>query len=62
MKNCAPKHSDRERKVWVKNDERLHQWWKSSKKPIRAFIKQNQDDIDEYIIEARDVSFYSEMR
>ena len=54
------KHSDRKRKLWVKNDEILYQWWKTSRKPLRMFIKQNQDDIDDYILETSLPSEYIE--
>ena len=51
-----------EREQWIDNDEGLHNWWKSSKKPVisrwtgriigykamtkREFIAENKDEID----------------
>ena len=41
--------NDRERQLWVDNDEGLYNWWKSSRQGKRAFIQENKADIDTLI-------------
>lgn len=35
-----------EREQWVNNDEGLYNWWKSTRLPLRQFIRENRDEID----------------
>lgn len=37
---------DKERAMWVNNDEPLYGWWKSTRKPLAKFIKENRAEID----------------
>ena len=41
--------NDRERELWVLNDELLYNWWKSTCKGIRRFIRDNRKDLTDYI-------------
>lgn len=41
--------NDTQRQQWIDNDEGLYDWWKSSKKSKRAFIKENRAEIDKAI-------------
>ena len=41
--------NDTERELWVMNDEGLYHWWKSTRKPLRAFIRENRDEITQAI-------------
>lgn len=41
--------NDRERELWVLNDEGLHSWWKSTRMSMRQFIRENRQEIDEAI-------------
>lgn len=34
--------NDSEREQWVNNDEGLYSWWKSSRLPMRTFIRENR--------------------
>lgn len=43
---------DRERELWVLNDEGLYDWFKSERKPIRQFIKDNRAELTEIINKA----------
>lgn len=38
-----------ERENWIMNDEGLYRWWKSSRKSMRNFIRDNKDELDEAI-------------
>lgn len=38
--------NDRERADWVNNDEGLYNWWKGSRQPLRAFVRENRAEID----------------
>ena len=38
--------NDSERKNWVNNDEGLYLWWKSSRKSLAAFVRENRGEID----------------
>lgn len=44
--------NDRERKMWVMNDEGLYHWWKDTRKCITTFIRENRNLLDECIIGA----------
>lgn len=41
--------NDEERRQWVDNDEGLYDWYRSSRLPMREFIKLNRKGIDEVI-------------
>ena len=41
--------NDRERTLWVQNHEGLYLWWKSSRKPLAKFIKENRNELDKTI-------------
>jgi hypothetical protein len=43
--------NDRERELWVSNDEGLYNWWKSTRLPMREFINKNRAELTR-IIEA----------
>lgn len=50
-----------EREQWISNDEGLHNWWKSTRLPMRRFIKENRDEIDAVIrnvVEGRKPAHY----
>jgi len=38
--------NNEERRLWVLNDEGLYRWWMRSRKGMRAFIKENREEID----------------
>lgn len=42
--------NDKERKMWVINDEGLYMWWKSERVGITTFIKANRKQLDECIL------------
>lgn len=37
--------NDREREMWVLNDEGLYTWWQSSRQSMRAFIRENRSEL-----------------
>lgn len=41
--------NDRERTLWIDNDEGLYNWWRSSGMNKEHFIKVNRAEIDECI-------------
>jgi len=41
--------TDKEREMWVMNDESLYNWFKSEKKPIRVFIKEHKEELNKFI-------------
>ena len=41
--------TDSERSMWINNDWGLYRWWKSSRLPLRAFIRANRDELTESI-------------
>lgn len=41
--------NDEERRLWVLNDEGLYNWWRSTKQPIRVFIRENRSELTECI-------------
>lgn len=41
--------NDKERKLWLFNDEGLYRWWKASGLNGREFIKRHRAEIDEVI-------------
>lgn len=38
-----------DRREWILNDEGLYRWWKSEKKPMLVFIKENREELNAYI-------------
>lgn len=48
--------NDRERELWVQNDEGLYRWWKSSRLALRAFLRENREEIDRGIERACNVN------
>lgn len=38
--------NNQDREQWIDNDEGLYDWWKSSRKSKREFIKENREEID----------------
>lgn len=42
--------NDSDREDWIRNDEGLHSWWKSSRLPMRQFIRENRAEIDAVIL------------
>ena len=41
--------NDEERRQWIENDEGLYLWKRSSRLPMRQFIRENRAEIDELI-------------
>jgi len=44
--------NNKEREMWVLNDEGLYNWWKASKMSMTKFIKENKDDLDQILDKA----------
>jgi hypothetical protein len=42
--------NNRERELWVNNDEGLYLWWKRSRLSMRNFIKENREELDALIL------------
>lgn len=49
MARRKPNRSDADREEWILNDEGLYMWWKSSRMPMRRFVRENRREIDEAI-------------
>ena len=43
------RRNNRERKLWIMNDEPMYKWFKSSKMSITKFLRTNRQDIDDAI-------------
>jgi len=41
--------NDREREIWVNNDEGLYNWWKDTKLAMRKFLRTYRTKIDTLI-------------
>lgn len=41
--------NDNERRLWVLNDEGLYHWWKSERKQLAKFIRDNRQELDRCI-------------
>lgn len=41
--------NDNEREQWVNNDEGLYSWWRVSRLSMRAFLRENRQEIDKVI-------------
>lgn len=41
--------NDSDRAEWINNDEGLYRWWKSERKPLRVFIRENRDELTRLI-------------
>jgi gluconate kinase len=46
--------NDADREEWIRNDEALHDWWKSTHQGISTFIRANRAELDKLIIAVRD--------
>ena len=46
--------NDNDRSQWIDNDEGLYNWWRSSRRPKRAFIRENRSELDRCILNVRD--------
>jgi hypothetical protein len=44
--------NNREREMWIDNDEGLYSWWLSSRQSKRVFIQENRAEIDAAISQA----------
>lgn len=44
--------NDRERSMWIDNDEGLYNWWRSSRLSKSAFIRENKAELDAAILRA----------
>jgi hypothetical protein len=42
--------NNRERELWVNNDEGLYLWWKRSRLSLRNFIRENREELDALIL------------
>ena len=42
--------NDKERELWVLNDEFLYSWWRSTGKGITTFVRENRKKITECIM------------
>jgi hypothetical protein len=43
--------NDRERELWVDNDEGLYNWWRHSRMSKTKFIRENREELDRLINE-----------
>lgn len=50
MTGPNPKMNDRERRMWVENDEPLYRWWKSTGIGLYRFVGQNRGEITRTIL------------
>lgn len=41
--------NDRERRLWVMNDEALRDLWRISSRPLTSWIRENRKEIDTWI-------------
>lgn len=41
--------NDRERRLWVENDESLYRWWQRSRSGLYRFVQDNRAAIDAHI-------------
>lgn len=41
--------NDREREMWILNDEGLYRWWLTSRQSKRAFIRAHRAELDAVI-------------
>lgn len=41
--------NNRERQMWIDNDEGLYSWWKSEHCSMSAFIREHREELDGYI-------------
>ncbi len=46
--------NDEERRLWVLNDAGLYGWYRSTRQPLKTFIRENRAEIDKAIIKVRD--------
>jgi hypothetical protein len=50
LRNPSGSLNDREREMWVQNDEGLYNWWKQSRLSMRAFLRENRAELDAAIL------------
>ena len=48
--------NDREREMWIRNDEGLYRWWRRSRQSMRAFVREHRARLDLIIRTARDAA------
>ena len=41
--------NDKERAMWIDNEEGFYNWWKQSRLSKRAFMRQNREALDQAI-------------
>lgn len=41
--------NDRERQMWIDNDEGLYHFWKCSRQSMREFIRENREELTAWI-------------
>jgi len=46
--------NDEDRRQWIENDEGLYNWKRSTRLPMRQFIRENRAEIDACIRNVRD--------
>ncbi len=51
-RNPQQRLNDREREQWVRNDEGLYNWWKSTRLSMREFLRKVRPELDKSILEA----------
>jgi hypothetical protein len=44
--------NNRERELWVQNDEGLYSWWRGTRQPMRTFLRENRAELDAAITRA----------
>ena len=42
--------NDNDREQWVQNDEGLCRWWRGSGLSLRKFIRENREELTEFIM------------
>ena len=45
-----PRLNDRERELWVRNDQELHLMWIAANCSMRAFLRSHRNAVDAYIL------------
>jgi hypothetical protein len=41
---------DKEREMWVMNDEEIYNWWQATGQGVTTFIRQNRKELTELIL------------
>lgn len=50
MTGPNPKINDRERRMWVENDEPLYRWWQSTGIGLYRFMNENRGELTRIIL------------